>query len=77
VNCNKLSNVLTDYLDEHKVHQAKEIVPPSLAKEYSCATNFNRETIESVLNFAHQSKQQLIKSQSAAFLNREDKLKEE
>lgn len=31
---------------------AKEIMAPSLEKEFSCAINFNKETINTVLNFA-------------------------
>jgi hypothetical protein len=48
----KISEVMTEYIDQNKILDANEFVPPSLAKEYSSAVNFNKETINNVLNFA-------------------------
>ena len=37
---------------------------PSLENEFSCAVNFNKETVNTVLNFAQESKVKLMSSQS-------------
>ena len=61
----KLQRVMSQYLESNKVLGAKEFVSPSLEKEFSCAANFNRETVNTVLNFAAEQKVQLMNSMSA------------
>lgn len=60
-----MQNIISNYISENKVLAAKEVIPPSLENEYSCAFNFNKETVNSVLNFAQNSKVKLMNSLSA------------
>jgi hypothetical protein len=48
----KITSIMSDYIDQNKVLDAREVIPPSLQKEFSSAVNFNKETINNVLNFA-------------------------
>ena len=43
---------MSDYIDKNMVLDSKEIVPPSLTNEFSNAVNFNKETVNTVINFA-------------------------
>ncbi len=43
---------MNNYIDENKKLSAKEFVPPSLEYEFAAAANFNKETVNTVLNFA-------------------------
>jgi hypothetical protein len=47
-----LQTFLTSYIEENKKLGAKEIIMPSIEQEYQCAVNFNKETVNTVLNFA-------------------------
>lgn len=60
---------MSDYIHNNKVLGAKEVLPPSLEQEYSLAVNFNRETVNSVLNYAKDSKIKMINSKSLSNLN--------
>lgn len=54
--------MMTDYIGENKKLEAKEIITPTLENEFSCAVNFNKETVNTVLNFAQESKVKLMSS---------------
>lgn len=43
---------MSSYIDDNKKLSAKEFISPSLEHEYSCAVNFNKETVNTVLNYA-------------------------
>ena len=43
---------MQNYIGENKKLEAKEFISPTLEHEYSCAVNFNKETVNTVLNFA-------------------------
>jgi hypothetical protein len=43
---------MNNYIQDNKRLGAKEIMTPSLENEFSCAVNFNKETVNTVLNFA-------------------------
>jgi len=47
-----MQSFMTNYINENKKLEAKEFFPPSLETQYSAAVNFNKETINTVLNFA-------------------------
>lgn len=59
---------MSSYIDENKKLGAKEVIAPSLENEFSCAVNFNKETVNTVLNFAQESKIKLMSSMSANHL---------
>ncbi|CDW89487.1 n-acetyltransferase gcn5 [Stylonychia lemnae] len=60
----KLQTIMSSYIDENKKLSAKEFIPPSLENQYPCAVNFNKETVNTVLNFAQESKVHLMSSMS-------------
>jgi hypothetical protein len=43
---------MSNYIESNKKLGAKEVLSPSLEQEFSCAINFNKEAINTVLNFA-------------------------
>lgn len=67
-----MHNVLSDYIDNKKVLEAKEFIPPSLQSEYACAINFNKETVNTVLNYAQESRVKLMNSLSTNDLKQKD-----
>ena len=42
---------MNNYIQDNKRLGAKEIMTPSLETEFSCAVNFNKDTVNTVLNF--------------------------
>ena len=66
-----MKKLMSEYIDTNKVLAAREIIPPSLQNEYSCAINFNKETVNTVINFAHEQKVKLINSLSTHNLIRQ------
>jgi hypothetical protein len=53
-NPSNIQSIMSNYLDVNKVLSVKEIMPPGIENEFSCALSFNKETVNTVLNYARQ-----------------------